>query len=229
MTLAQDAIRVVVVDDHAVVRAGIASIVDAEHDLRVVGEASSGLDAAKVAATTRPHVLLMDISMPGSDGLEGLRAVKAAMPEVQVVMLTTFNVVESIERALREGAAGYLLKTASALDVVESIRAAHRGDRVFSRAIEDRFIDHFLEGGARRPEPPAELRLLTQRELEVFLELARGLSNAEIAQRLYLSEATVKTYVTRFLAKLGLRDRVQAVIFALQYGLVGLDGPDSRV
>lgn len=215
-----DRIRVVIADDHDVVRAGLAAIVDSEADLRVVGHASNGDEAARVAAEASADVVLMDVSMPGTDGIEGVSAVRKARPEAVVVMLTTFNVDDSIEQALRSGAAGYLLKTASAADLVAAIRSAHAGTRVFSQAVQERLIDSFLGRAEPPPPPPDELNLLTERELEVFGQLARGRSNAEIAKALYLSEATVKTYVTRLLAKLGLRDRVQAVIFALQHGLV---------
>ncbi|MDQ0613687.1 DNA-binding NarL/FixJ family response regulator [Microbacterium sp. W4I4] len=216
----QPSIRIVVADDHDLVRAGLVAILGVEADMEVVAEASDGAQAAIAAGEQRADVVLMDMSMPGTDGLEGLTRIRADHPHCVVIMLTTFNMVESIEQALRAGAAGYLLKTASPEEMLRAIRAAHRGERVFSRAVQDRLVESFLGQTRPLPEPPAELRLLTERELDVFIELARGRSNSEIAGVLFLSEATVKTYVTRLLAKLGLRDRVQAVIFALQHGLV---------
>jgi len=221
----QPTIRVVVADDHDLVRAGIVSILDAEPDLEVVAEAADGAQAAEAVKQHGADVVLMDVSMPETDGLEGLARIVAQSPRCVVVMLTTFNMGESIEQALRAGAAGYLLKTASPDEMLAAIRAAHRGERVFSRAVQDRLVDSFLGRARPLPQPPAELKLLTERELDVFIELARGRSNAEIAATLFLSEATVKTYVTRLLAKLGLRDRVQAVIFALQHGLVPDEEP----
>lgn len=213
-------IRIIVADDHNLVRAGLVAIIDSESDMQVVAEAATGADAADAARTHDPDVVLMDISMPGTDGLEGLAQIRRDRPECVVIMLTTFSMVESVERALRAGAAGYLLKTTSTAEMLQAIRAAQQGQRVFSGPVQDHLIESFLGHARPTPEPPPELRLLTEREFDVFIELARGRSNAEIAQTLFLSEATVKTYVTRLLAKLQLRDRVQAVIFALQHGLV---------
>lgn len=216
--MATDEIRVVIVDDHDVVRAGLAAIIDAEAGLLVAGEAGDGDQVAALVQQSAADVVLMDVSMPQVDGLAGLRSVLAECPGTAVIMLTTFNVEESIEQALRAGASGYLLKTAPAAQLISAIRAVHRGERVFSADVQERLIASFL-GSARTAEPPDALGSLTDRETEVFAELARGKSNAEIAETLYLSEATVKTYVTRILAKLGLRDRVQAVIFAVRHGL----------
>lgn len=216
--MATDEIRVVIVDDHDVVRAGLAAIIDAEAGLLVAGEAGDGDQVAALVQQSAADVVLMDVSMPQVDGLAGLRSVLAECPGTAVIMLTTFNVEESIEQALRAGASGYLLKTAPAAQLISAIRAVHRGERVFSADVQERLIASFL-GSARAVEPPDALGSLTDRETEVFAELARGKSNAEIAETLYLSEATVKTYVTRILAKLGLRDRVQAVIFAVRHGL----------
>ncbi|NLT31458.1 MAG: response regulator transcription factor [Propionibacterium sp.] len=221
-------IRVVVADDHNLVRAGLRSIIEVQPDMEVVGEAVDGREAAGLADRCAADVVLMDVSMPGTDGLAGLAAVRAARPTCAVIMLTTFNVEESIERALRSGAAGYLLKTASADQMLAAIRAAHRGERVFSRAVQDRLVESYLGRAKPTPEPPPEFGLLTEREFQVFTELARGKSNAEIAGTLYLSEGTVKTYVTRLLNKLGLRDRVQAVIFALQHGLLADEEQSPR-
>ena len=222
---APQTIRVVVADDHDLVRAGIVAIIDAEPDLEVVAEAADGAEAAEAVRRHNADVVLLDVSMPGVDGLEGLTRIAEQSPMCVAVMLTTFNMVESIEQALRTGAAGYLLKTASTDEMLAAIRAASRGERVFSRAVQDRLVDAFLGQARPQPQAPAELELLTERELDVFIELAKGRSNAEIAATLFLSEATVKTYVTRLLSKLGLRDRVQAVIFALQHGLVPDEEP----
>lgn len=211
-------IDVVIADDHELVRAGIAAIVGAEPDMRVVGQASNGAEVTEVVEKYSPHVVLMDVSMPKVDGLGGLRRLKAQFPQVAVLMLTTFNIDEHIQDALRAGASGYLLKTAPSEELVAAIRTAAQGERAFSQAIQDRLIDSFI-GHGRTPDRPEALDRLTERELEVFNELARGQSNAEIAQTLFLSEATVKTYVTRILSKLGLRDRVQAVVFAYKHGL----------
>ncbi|HHW83692.1 MAG TPA: response regulator transcription factor [Actinomycetales bacterium] len=211
--------RVVVVDDHDLVRAGLVAILGTDPELEVVGEAGDGMAAARAARDAQAHVVLMDLSMPRADGIAGLRAIRSQSPSTAVVMLTTFNMDESIERALREGAAGYLLKTAPAQELVAAVKAAHRGERVFSSGVQDRLVDAFLDKARTPPAPPRSLRELTDREVDVFRELARGQSNAEIAERLHLSEATVKKYVTRILAKLGLRDRVQAVVFAFQHGL----------
>lgn len=212
-------IKVVIADDHDLVRTGIASIVSVEPDMDVVAEACDGAEAAAAARENLADVVLMDVSMPGSDGFDGLREIMAKQPSCAVIMLTTFNVDENIDQALRAGAAGYLLKTASGPELLAAIRSVHRGERVFSRAVQDRLVDSFLGHPHAPPEPPKGLYLLTEREHEVFIELAHGKSNVEIAEALYLSEGTVKTYVTRLLAKLGLRDRVQAVIFALQHGI----------
>lgn len=217
-------IRVVIADDHDLVRTGIASIVSVEPDMDVVAEACDGADAAAAVREYIADVVLMDVSMPGADGIDGLREIMATHPSCAVIMLTTFNVDENIDQALRAGAAGYLLKTASGPELLAAIRSVYRGERVFSRAVQDRLVDSFLGHPHSPPELPKGLDLLTERELEVFIELARGKSNVEIAETLYLSEGTVKTYVTRLLAKLGLRDRVQAVIFALQHGM-GDDRP----
>ena len=216
-------VRVVITDDHAVVRAGLAAIIDAEPGMLVAGEAGDGTEAVRVARAARADVLLMDISMPGTDGLAGLELMRRELPAVAVIMLTTFNIDDHIARALRAGAAGYLLKTASMHEITAAIRSAHRGERTMSPLVQDRLVDAYLRGAARPPAPPPVLGLLTEREMSVFVELAHGKSNAEIAAALFLSEATVKTYVTRILGKLELRNRVQAVVFALRHGVIAFD------
>lgn len=214
-------IRVVIADDHEVVRAGIAAVISADEQIEVVGEASDGVGAVDTARLYDADVVLMDISMPGGDGLTSLLTMRRELPSVAVIMLTTFNVDEHISHALRAGAAGYLLKTAPTLEITAAIHAAYRGERALSQQVQDRLIASFLQ---QTPgDPPEELAELTEREASVFAELARGKSNSEIAAALFLSEATVKTYVTRILAKLGLRDRVQAVVFALKHGFLADD------
>lgn len=213
-----DLIRVVIADDHELVRAGIAAIVSAEPGIEVVGEAANGAEAIEMVRKTAAHVVLMDVSMPTVDGIAGVHRIKQEFPNVAVLMLTTFNIDQHIEDALRAGASGYLLKTAPSEQLVAAIKSANHGQRVFSPAVQDRLVDSYL-GQTRTSERPAILDRLTDRELDVFRELARGKSNAEIAGSLFLSEATVKTYVTRILSKLELRDRVQAVVFAFKHGL----------
>lgn len=216
-------IRVLITDDHAVVRAGLAAIIDAEPGMVTVGEAADGAQALCAARESNANIVLMDVSMPGTDGLAGLELIRAELPGVAVIMLTTFNVDEHIARALRAGAAGYLLKTASMIEITAAVRAAYRGERALSHGVQERLVDAFLRDAAPPPAQPAVLGLLTERETGVFRELAHGKSNADIAAALFLSEATVKTYVTRILAKLELRDRVQAVVFALRHGVISIN------
>jgi len=214
-------IRVVVADDQDLIRAGLRAIIEAEPDLEVVGEASQGLEAARLARTTVADVVLMDVQMPGTDGLDGIAAVAAARPETRVVMLTMYDVDDYVFRALKAGASGFLLKTTPPEQLAAAIRDVHEGQRIFAPSVTDRLVRTFVARPAAGPGTPEALRSLTERELEVFGAISRGLSNAEIGVELFLSEATVKTYVTRILAKLGLRDRVQAVILAYECGAVG--------
>ncbi len=214
-------IRVVVADDQDLVRAGLRAILESAPDMTVVAEAADGAQAARLARERRAHVVLMDVQMAGSDGLTGIGAVAAAVPSARVVMLTMYDVDDYVSEALRAGASGFLLKTTPPEDLVAAVRRVHAGEHVLGPSVTARLVDSFV----RRPVPsagvPEVLRPLTERELEVFDAIARGLSNAEIGAALFLSEATVKTYVTRILAKLGLRDRVQAVILAYECGRVG--------
>ncbi|MCA1784041.1 MAG: response regulator [Dermatophilaceae bacterium] len=214
------ATRVVVVDDQAMVRAGFRSLLNAEPDLEVVGEAANGQEAIDIVGSLRPDVTLMDIRMPVLDGLAATRAIVAAGTPTRVLVLTTFALDEYVFDALRAGASGFLLKDAPAEELAAAIRVVAGGDSLLTPAVTRQVIDAFVNMGAGRARPPdPRLARLTPRELEVLGLIARGLSNADIAARLFVSEATTKTHVSNFLAKLGLRDRVQAVIFAYENGV----------
>ncbi len=214
-------IRVVVADDQDLIRAGIAGILSAATDIDVVGEAADGQEAARVAREQSADVVLMDVQMPGADGIAGISAVAAARPEARVLMLTTFDLDEYVFGALRAGASGFLLKTTPPDQLLAAIRAAHGGDMLFAPTVTRRLVEAYVRRPPSSAGVPQVLSALTERELEVFRSLAKGLSNAEIGAELYLGEATVKTHVTRILAKLGLRDRVQAVVLAYECGLAG--------
>jgi DNA-binding NarL/FixJ family response regulator len=219
-------IRVVLADDQALLRAGLRVLLDAEDDLEVVGEAEDGVEAIAAVRRLRPDVVVMDIRMPDLDGLAATREI-VADPElsgVHIVVLTTFDLDEYVFAALRAGASGFLLKDVPPADLVSGIRAVAGGDAVVAPSVTRRLIDAFAP---HLPDPttgrsPTDERLyrLTDREREVLVHVARGRSNAEIAARLTLSEATVKAHVGRILGKLGLRDRVQVVVFAYEAGLV---------
>ena len=222
-TPANKAIGVLVVDDQALVRAGFRLILEIEPDLVVVGEAADGEEAIALTARLRPDVVLMDVRMPGTDGIAATeRIVAAAAGDVRVVMLTTFDMDEYVYDALRAGASGFMLKDVQPEFLVAGIRAVHSGESLLAPSVTRRMIESYLER-PRAVEPGARRRLdvLTARERETLLRLADGLSNAEIASQMFVSETTVKTHVGRILTKLGLRDRVQAVIFAYETGLVG--------
>ena len=208
---------VVVADDQAMVRAGFLRLLEAEPSIEVVGEAADGVAAVELVARLRPEVALLDIRMPRMDGIQATRAITAAGP-TRVVILTTFDLDEYVYDALRAGASGFLLKDAPPEQMVAAIAAAGAGDALISPAVTRRLLEEFV----RRPRPgddPA-LGALTARELDVLSRLGRGLSNAEIAAEVFLGEATVKTHVSNVLAKLGLRDRTQAVVYAYETGLV---------
>jgi len=212
-------IRVLIADDQALVRAGFRMILDAEDDLMVVAEAADGVQAVEQARRAKPDVVLMDIRMPELDGIEATRRVLEAVPDVRVLMLTTFDLNEYVYDALRAGASGFLLKDVPPEDLAAGIRVAARGDALLAPSISRRLIVEFARAAPAAPAPPRGLEDLTERELEVFKLIARGLSNAEIAAELVVSETTVKTHVARVLMKLGVRDRVQAVVLAYESGI----------
>jgi DNA-binding NarL/FixJ family response regulator len=217
----QGTVRVLIADDQALVRAGFKMILDAEDDLEVVGEASDGAEAVELARSLRPDVVLMDIRMPQLDGIEATRRVVAfAGPApVRVLMLTTFDLNEYVYEALRAGASGFLLKDVPPEQLAAGIRVVAQGEALLAPSITKRLIHEFAAAAPATAAPPPGFDELTARELEVFKLVARGLSNAEIAAELIVSETTVKTHVARVLMKLGLRDRVQAVVLAYESGV----------
>lgn len=214
-------IRVVLVDDQALFRAGIRMVIDSQPDLEVVGEAGDGAEGLRVVRATRPDVVLMDIRMPVMDGLAATAELLAdpslADAPPRIVMLTTFDLDEAAARAIRQGASGFLLKDAEPELLLAALRTVHAGSSVIAASATRDLFAHFADPAPT--EVPAAYRELTEREREIFALAARGLSNAEIAQREYLSEATVKTHISRILGKLALRDRVQLVVFAFEHGL----------
>jgi DNA-binding NarL/FixJ family response regulator/class 3 adenylate cyclase len=215
-------LSILIVDDQALVRAGFRMILDAENDVEVVGEASNGLEAIDEVRRLRPDIVLMDVRMPELDGIEATRRLLGETEApTKIVMLTTFDMDEYVYEALKAGASGFLLKDVPPEQLVEGIRAVGSGEALLAPSITRRVIEEFVR---RPPEeartPPRELEELTDRELEVLKQVARGLSNAEIAKELFVSETTVKTHVSRILMKLQLRDRVQAVVFAYESGLI---------
>ncbi|MGN6088369.1 MAG: response regulator [Actinomycetales bacterium] len=213
-------IRVAIADDQPLVRSGLRMILESEPDLEVVAEASHGQEAVAVVMEQRPDVLLLDVQMPGVDGLAAMEQLTTLDTDTRVLMLTTFDLDEYVYRAMRAGAAGFLLKDMAGEDIVAAVRQAARGaDALLAPALTRRLVDRFARD--RSPSPPAALDRLTSRELEVLRLIAQGLSNAEIAAELYIGETTVKTHVARVLMKLGLRDRVQAVVVAYESGVVG--------
>jgi DNA-binding NarL/FixJ family response regulator len=214
-------IRVLIADDQTLVRDGFRMILDAQEDIEVVGEAADGLEAVARSRELRPHVVLMDVRMPGCDGLEATRELLRDSPETHVLILTTFDLNEYVYEAMRAGASGFLLKDIPRSQLIEGVRTVASGDALLAPAITRRLIEQFVRRppASVRPSPP-ELEGLTAREREVLQLLAQGRSNAEIASALYVSEATVKTHVAHALTKLGLRDRVQAVVFAYESGLI---------
>jgi DNA-binding NarL/FixJ family response regulator len=212
-------ITVAIADDQPLVRAGLRMIIDAADGLRLIAEATNGKEAVEAARHARPDVLLMDIRMPVLDGLEATRQITAIERPPRVLVLTTFELDEYIYGALKAGASGFLLKDVAPEHLVNGIKTVASGDSLLSPSVTTRLIESFLQGQARTPPPPA-LGSLTPRELEIFKLVARGLSNTEIADRLFLSSATVKTHVTRVLTKLQLRDRAQAVVLAYETAIV---------
>jgi DNA-binding NarL/FixJ family response regulator len=223
---------VVLVDDQELLRMGFRMILDADDGIEVVGEAGDGAQAVEVAGRCDPDVVLMDIRMPVMDGIEATRRIVAGQPAVRVLVLTTFDLDEYAFGALRAGASGFLLKDVPPAELASAIRTVASGDAVVSPRITRRLLDeyaHLLRTSGHEVAAPARAALtaLTEREGEVLVALAEGLSNAEIAARLFVTEATVKSHVGRILAKLGLRDRVQAVVFAFQTGIVRPEGRPS--
>ena len=213
-------IRVLVADDQALVRGGFRLILEAQPDIEVVGEAADGREAVTRAQHHRPDVVLMDIRMPGMDGLEATRLLMTSQSPPRVLMLTTFDLDEYVYDALRAGASGFLLKDVRPEQLADAVRAVAAGDTLLAPAITRRLVEQYL----RRPTPgsrtPPGLSALTDRELEVLRLVARGRSNQQIASTLFLGESTVKTHLTHLFAKLGLRDRAQAVVLAYESGLI---------
>jgi DNA-binding NarL/FixJ family response regulator len=215
-------IRVLLVDDQALIRAGFRMILDAEEDIEVVGECADGTQAVDSVRRLKPDVVLMDIRMPEMDGIEATRLIADGGGEgaPKVLMLTTFDLDEYVYDALRAGASGFLLKDAPAEQLIDGIRVVAEGDALLAPSVTRRLIHEFSRGAVAQQSAPPELEELTPRELEVFKLIARGMSNAEIAAELIVSETTVKTHVARVLMKLGVRDRVQAVVLAYESGVV---------
>jgi DNA-binding NarL/FixJ family response regulator len=216
-------IRVLLADDQPLLRHGFAMILSAQADIEVIGEAADGAEAVRLTGLLRPDVVLMDVRMPGMDGIEATRKITSVSPPTRVIILTTFDVDEYAFDGLRAGASGFLLKNARPDELLSGIRSVATGDAVLApsttRRVLDAFAGGFVSRAASEAAEPDVLGALTARELEVFTEMAAGSTNKEIAQRLHLSETTVKTHVVRILAKLGLRDRTQAVIFAYERGI----------
>jgi DNA-binding NarL/FixJ family response regulator len=212
-------IRVLVADDQTLVRTGFRVILEAEGDIEVVAEADTGTEAIRQAQLVKPDVILMDIRMPELDGLAATEEILRHPNPPTIVVLTTFDQNEYIYRALRTGAAGFLLKDAPSTRLIAAVRAAATGDSLIEPSITQRLVERFVEPAQPEGLPP-ELAALTERELDVLRLIARGLSNAEIAAELVVAETTVKTHVARILTKLGIRDRVQAVVLAYETGFV---------
>jgi DNA-binding NarL/FixJ family response regulator len=214
-------IRVLLCDDQALVRSGFRMILEAREDLQVVGEAADGLEAVERTRDLAPDVVLMDVRMPNVDGVEATRRIAASGSRARVLILTTFDLDEYVYEAIRAGASGFLLKDVQPAQLVDAVRVVAAGDALLAPTVTRRLLDRFAEslpGEDDKPQP--ELDTLTERELEVLKLLAGGLSNAELAERLFLSETTVKSHISSVLRKLDLRDRVQAVVLAYEAGLV---------
>jgi DNA-binding NarL/FixJ family response regulator len=221
---------VLIADDQALVRGGMRMILEVHPDIEVIAEAADGREAVEAARLRRPDVVLMDIRMPNLDGIGATRQIlERGAGAPRILILTTFDLDEYVYDAMKAGASGFLLKNAPPEQLVESVRAVSRGEALLAPDITRRLIEHYVSAPRRGAEPPPRLRDLTERELDVLKLLARGNSNAEIAATLFISEGTVKTHVSRVLAKLELRDRVQAVVLAYETGMVrageGAEGP----
>jgi len=225
--MSDELIRVALVDDQAMVRVGFRMILESEPDITVVGEAGDGREAIEMVQRSAPHVVLMDVRMPVMDGIEATRQLVAGPAQARVLILTTFDLDDYVYAALRAGASGFMLKDAPAEQLINAVRVIAAGDALLAPSVTRLLIEEV----SRRPSVDAAtvapgLADLTERELEVLRAMARGLSNGEIATQLYLGEATVKTHVGRVLTKLGLRDRVQAVVVAYESGLITPGAPD---
>ncbi len=213
-------VRVVLADDQTLVRSGFRMIIDARDDLEVVGEASDGREAVAVTTRTDPDIVLMDVRMPEMDGIAATRALAAARSRARVIILTTFDLDEHVFAALRAGASGFLLKDVRPGQLVDAIHTVAAGEALLAPTVTRRLLERFVAALPDASGPPPDLTELTDRELEVLRLVARAMSNAEIAAALYLTEATVKSHVSSVLRKLGLRDRIQAVVLAYDLGLV---------
>ena len=218
-------IRVLLCDDQALVRSGFRLILETREDITVVGDAEDGQEAIELARQLDPDVILMDVRMPNVDGVEATRRLVAAGARARILILTTFDLDEYVYEAIRAGASGFLLKDVEPAQLVDAIRVVAAGEALLAPTVTRRLLDRFAHTLPGVEEPPAELATLTERELEVLKLLAGGLSNAELAARLFLSETTVKSHISSVLRKLGLRDRVQAVVLAYEAGLVRPGSP----
>ncbi|WP_433281168.1 response regulator [Pseudonocardia xinjiangensis] len=212
--------RVLLADDQELVRAGFRMILETREDVEVVGEAADGDAAVRLVEQLNPDVVLMDVRMPGVDGIAATERIVASRTSSRVIILTTYDLDEPLYAALRAGASGFLLKDVRPVDLVEAVRVVARGDALLAPAVTRRLLDRFAEVLPRDDPRPERLTALTEREVDVLALVARAATNAEIAQRLVITEATVKTHVSSILRKLGVRDRVQAVVFAYDAGLV---------
>jgi DNA-binding NarL/FixJ family response regulator len=221
-------IRVLLCDDQALVRGGFQMIIDARDDLEVVGEAENGREAVELTRRLDPDVVLMDVRMPELDGVAATRELVAGGSRARVLILTTFDLDEYVYEAIRAGASGFLLKDVRPAELAEAIRVVAGGDALLAPSVTRRLLDRFASALPSEPEPaPRDLEVLTEREVQVLRLVASGMSNAELAERLFVSETTVKTHVSSILRKLDLRDRVQAVVLAYELGLVRPGVPPS--